>query len=97
MRVYSNDFGGVNSPNTGQTWAQFLALTGSTQIDYVSLDLDGGFTGNQVMDVTNFDVNGTVYAPSAVSEPASAGLTLAALATSLAAGLLFRRRTAATR
>src|SRR5579872_2192052 len=43
VRVYSNDFGGDNSPNTGQTWAQFVALTGSTGIDFISLDLDGGF------------------------------------------------------
>jgi hypothetical protein len=97
VRVYSDDFGGDDSPNTGQTWAQFVAAVGTTQIDYVSLDLDGGFTGSQVMDVTGFEVNGTVYAPSAVPEPGSAGLTLAAFMTFVAAGLLFRRRTASNR
>lgn len=78
VRVYSDDFGGDNNPNFGQTWAQFVALTGGTQIDYISVDLDGGWAaaGNQVMDLTDFDVNGTVYAPSAVPEPASAGLTV---------------------
>jgi len=76
--VYSNNFGGDDSPNTGQTWAQFVALTGSTPIDFASLDLDGGTkTNTQVMDTTNFDVNGTVYSPTpAVPEPGSLGLML---------------------
>jgi len=92
VRVYSNDFGGDNSPNTGQTWAQFVALTGSTPIDFVSLDLDGGFTGNQVMDTTQFDVNGTVYSPSAVPEPGSLGLMLFLFAVLGVAGPFLRRR-----
>src|SRR5579872_3906305 len=92
VRVYSNDFGGDNSPNTGQTWAQFVALTGSTGIDFISLDLDGGFTGNQVMDTTQFDVNGTVYSPSAVPEPGSLGLMLFLFAVLGVAGPFLRRR-----
>ena len=92
VRVYSNDFGGDNSPNTGQTWAQFVAAAGGTQIAFVSLDLDGGFTGNQVMD-TNFDINGVVYAPSAVPEPGSLGLLLCALSVLGGAGLISRRKT----
>ena len=92
VRVYSNDFGGDNSPNTGQTWAQFVALTGGTAIDYVSLDLDGGFTGNQVMDTTDFNINGTIYAPSsAVPEPGSIGLIACAFGM-FAVVVLFRQR-----
>lgn len=83
--MYSNDFGGDNSPNTGQTWAQFVAAAGSTQIADIYLDLDGGFTGNQVMDVGSFDVNGTNYA---APEPATfalmgSGLLLAGALTKL--------------
>ena len=78
VRVYSNGFGGYGNGNTGQTWAEFLADPGvsSTQIAYISLDLDGGFTGNQVMDTTNFDINGTTYSPSsATPEPAALALS----------------------
>jgi hypothetical protein len=93
VRVYSDDFGGDDNPNTGQTWAQFVAAAGSTQIDFVSLDLDGGFTGNQVMDTTNFDINGVVYAPSAVPEPGGLGLLLCAFAVLGGAGLISRIKT----
>lgn len=65
LRVYSNGFGGDNNPNTGVTWAQFLATgsVSSTQIADVSLDVDGGFTGTQVLDVAGFTVNDQTYAP----------------------------------
>jgi hypothetical protein len=63
LRVYSNGFGGDNNPNVGVTWAQFLATgsVSSTQIADISLDLDGGFTGTQVLDVASFDINGHNY------------------------------------
>ena len=72
MRVYSNGFGGYGDGNTGQTWGQFLADpgVGTTPIGYITIDLDAGsFTSTQVMDTTDFDVNGAIYAP----EPAGAG------------------------
>jgi hypothetical protein len=71
VRVYSNGFGGLNSPNTGMTWAQFVAATGGTQIGFVSLDLDGGWLATQQMQVNNFQINGTTYNPTSVPEPAS--------------------------
>lgn len=85
IRVYSDDFGGDNSPNTGQTWAEFVAAAGTTQIADISLDLDGGFTGYQQMDTTDFDINGTIYA---APEPAAfalmgSGLLLAGALTKL--------------
>jgi hypothetical protein len=97
VRVYSNGFGGYGNGNTGQTWAQFLADPGvaTTQIGYISLDLDGGFVNSQVMDTTDFDVNGTIYQPSAsaVPEPAGLGLMACVLAALAGAGLFRRRRT----
>ena len=63
LRVYSNGFGGDNNPNVGVSWATFLATgsVSSTQIADISLDLDGGFTGTQVLDVASFDINGHNY------------------------------------
>lgn len=93
VRVYSNGFGGFGNGNTGQTWAQFVASVGTVDIGYISLDLDGGFTGNQVMDTTNFDVNGTLYTPpTAVPEPGSLGLMLCLFAVLGIVGPLSRRR-----
>jgi hypothetical protein len=93
VRVYSNGFGGFGNGNTGQTWAQFVASVGTVDIGYISLDLDGGFTGDQVMDTTNFDVNGTVYAPpAAVPEPGSFGLMLCLFAVLGIMGPFSRRR-----
>ncbi len=72
LRVYSNGFGGDNNPNVGVTWAQFLATgsVSSTQIADIYLDVDGGFTGTQVLDVATFDINGNNYnAP--VPEPST--------------------------
>ena len=91
VRVYSNGFGGDNSSNTGQTWAQFVANDGTTAIGYISIDLDGGFTGNQVMDMTNFDINGVVYTPA--PEPGTLGLLLCAFAVLGGVGLISRRKT----
>ena len=72
LRVESNGFGGDTNPNTYVTWAQFVALTGNTAITDVTLDLDGGFEGTQVVEVGNFQVNDATYNPaSAVPEPSS--------------------------
>jgi hypothetical protein len=99
IRVYSNGFGGDNTPNTGQTWSEFLASDGvaSTQIGFISIDLDGGGgnLGSQVMDTTDFDINGVTYTPSAssVPEPATLGMMLPLFAGFAVAGLR-RRKTA---
>ena len=72
VRVYSNGFGGVNSPNTGMTWSQFVGLAGSTDLSYVTLDLDGGWANSpngQQMLVDNFTVNSQVFDAGAVPEP----------------------------
>lgn len=79
VRVYSNGFGGFGNGNVGQTWAQFLADPGvaGTQIGFISLDLDGGFTGDQVMDVGSFSVNVATYVPAATVPDAMSTLWLA--------------------
>ena len=48
--------------NTAETWAQFVATPGHPLIAYVTLDLDGGFTGTQQALFNNFTVNDTVIA-----------------------------------
>jgi hypothetical protein len=48
--------------NTGETWAQFVAASGGALVGYVTLDLDGGFTGTQQALFNNFTVNDTVIA-----------------------------------
>jgi hypothetical protein len=93
VRVQNNGFGGGSTGADYETWSQFVASEGTTQIGYITIDLDGGFTGNQVMDTTDFDVNGTVYtpqAPSTIPEPASFGLIAGALV--LWGGRRFLRR-----
>ena len=79
--MQNNGFGGGSTGNSYETWSQFVTMEGSVPIGYITIDLDGGFTGNQVMDTTAFDINGTIYSPGpAVPEPANAGLVTAALA-----------------
>jgi hypothetical protein len=57
LRVYNDGFGGQNTPNSGETWSQFIAAVGSTDVGFISLDLDGGFTSSQEMLVSDFQVN----------------------------------------
>ena len=80
LRVYSNGFGGVNSPNTGKTWAQFVAEAGSTTLTYAFLDLDGGYTEDtaQHLLVNNFTVNGDVDAVAPAATPLPAALPMLA-------------------
>lgn len=93
IRVYVNGFGGQSTPNTGETWDAFVAALGSTDISFISLDLDAGsFTSPQEMLVSNFTVNNEVDTPvpTAVPEPGSLSL----LGTFLVgfSGLAFLRR-----
>ena len=72
VRVYNNGFGGVNTPNTGETWAQFVASVPNIQIGYITIDLDAGWSqpwGSQRMLVSDFDVNGTDFNPASVAAP----------------------------
>jgi hypothetical protein len=92
LRVQNNGFGGGSTGASYETWSQFVAMEGATAIGYITIDLDGGFTGDQVMDTTDFDIDGTVYAPSAgstVPEPGSVWMIAGALL--LGAALASRR------
>lgn len=84
-RVQNNGFGGGSTGASYETWDQFVASEGTTAIGYITIDLDGGYTPEtaQVMDVTDFDINGVIYTPSVpstVPEPASIGLMACACA-----------------
>lgn len=96
VRVYSNGFGGVNDPNTGLTWSQFVALTGLTDVSYVFLDLDAGFAGDQHLLVNNFTVNDNVFAAEASATPLPAALPLFASGVGVI-GFVLRRAKRKTR
>ncbi len=90
VRVYNNGFGGIETPNTGETWAQFVASVPNVQIAYVSLDLDGGFSqpGQQML-VSGFTVNDNTFtAAPAAPLPSAATMGLGMLALIGAAGVL---------
>jgi PEP-CTERM motif-containing protein len=74
LRVALNGFGGQNTPNSFETYAQAEAAVGNTEIQYITVDLDGGFTGTQQMLVDNFTVNDESFNAQAVPEPASFSL-----------------------
>ena len=68
LRVQINGFNGDGStPNTYYTWSQFLARDGSAAIGFISVDLDGGFTGTQVMQLGNFQVNDATISAAALA------------------------------
>jgi hypothetical protein len=76
VRVYSDGFNGDLDPNTGVTWAAFVAANGSADLSYVTLDLDGGAFApapTQEMLVSSFTVNNetdlATAAPTGVPEP----------------------------
>jgi hypothetical protein len=78
-RVESNGFGGYNNQNHQESWADFVSHVGAVGVDFVSLDLDGGFTNlpdGQRMLADNLTVNGSVLAAGGVPEPASWALMI---------------------
>lgn len=93
LRVYVNGFGGISQPNTGVTWQQFVNEAGSTSIDSIYLDVDGGWASPQQVLVDNFAVNGSVL--DAVPEPATWALMLLGLGVIGGAMRSSRRRTGA--
>jgi len=78
LRVECNGFAGCTSPHyPAISFADFVALAGSTGISYLTLDLDGGYAGRQQMTVSDFNVNGTHFgAAAAVPEPATWAMML---------------------
>jgi hypothetical protein len=74
LRVASNGFGGIFDGNTYETWAQFVAASGTVDVSYVTLDVDGSFSqpGNiQQALLNNFTVNNDVLSTAAVPEPST--------------------------
>jgi hypothetical protein len=71
LRVESNGFGGLQTgPLPYITYQTFLNDVGTTDLSYITLDLDGGYSlPGQQMEVQNFTVNDTVYNPSPIPEP----------------------------
>ena len=75
-RIQINGFGGVNTGSTYITYAQAEELVGNVSIGYVTVDLDGGFAGKQVMITDDFTVNGAVLQASSLSTPEPSSLLL---------------------
>jgi hypothetical protein len=78
LRVYVNGFGGINTPNTGETWAQFVAQAGSTLISDITIDVDGGWATAPMQQalLNNFTVNDDVAVAGAVPEPSTWAMLL---------------------
>jgi len=77
IRVECNGLAGCTTTYPGTTFADLVAQAGSTGISYVTLDVDGGFTGRQQLLVSEFNVNGNLYgATAAVPEPATWAMML---------------------
>jgi hypothetical protein len=92
LRVYVNGFDGIETPNTGITWAAFVAEAGTTDVGFITTDVDGSFAPSttQTMLEDNFTVNGVVVSnQSAVPEPSEMVLLFAF--TALIGGLKYRR------
>jgi hypothetical protein len=75
-RIQINGFGGVNAGYTYLTYAQAEGLVGNVAIGNVTVDLDGGFAGTQVMITDDFTINGSEFGASALSTPEPSSLFL---------------------
>jgi hypothetical protein len=89
IRVYNNCFGGQCTPNTGETWAQFIAAAGTQTVGFISLDLDGGWTaaGDQELLIRSFTVNNETF-----TTPLPAALPLFGSGMGLLGVVVWRRR-----
>jgi len=97
-RVQSNGFGGYNSGYPPITWADFVGHVGGVGVNYVSLDLDGGWgagPAGQRMLVDNFAVNGNVMSAPGGAVPEPAAWTLMILGFGGVGAVLRRRARAA--
>jgi hypothetical protein len=56
LRVQVNGFNGDSTGAAYETWAQFIATDGSAAVAFVTLDVDGGFSGTQQAVISDFDV-----------------------------------------
>ena len=91
LRVECNGFFGcVSGQYPPITFSSFVNQAGATGIQYITLDLDGGFTGRQQLLVTNFSVNGNRFGVTgAVPEPGTWAMMLLGFG---GIGLAMRRR-----
>jgi hypothetical protein len=87
LRVQINGFNGDSTGAAYITWAEFVARDGLAGIDYIDVDLDGGFTGTQQMLVTDFNVT-----TAAAATPLPAALPMFGSALGLAGGCFGWRR-----
>lgn len=94
LRVYVNGFDGQSSPNTGETFAQFVADHGAAGLSYITLDVDGGFSSTQQALINNFTVNSDVFAVAAVPEPSTWAMMLLGFAG--VGAMTYRRRKQST-
>jgi hypothetical protein len=76
LRVQNNGFGGGSTGASYETWSQFVSSEGTVGIGFITIDLDGGFSSEQVMDVGSFDINGTTYTPQTSAVPEPGGISL---------------------
>jgi hypothetical protein len=92
IRVYSNGFNGQNTPNTGETFNQFVLDNGSAFISFITLDLDAGFYAvPQELLVSSFTVNSEVDVAAATT-PVPEPITLSLFGAGLAGAVAMRRR-----
>ena len=76
--VECNGFGGCAYNYPGISFADFFSGYGATALDFVTLDVDAGYSSRQQITVSDFSLNGTQFGAStaAVPEPATWAMML---------------------